>query len=114
MQTIARTFALTLALVSGACGKDSACGELTAKIAKSAGVSKDQVSTLVDKELTGPSGEALKGDQREAACKMIVSDKDALEGYTGEKGMMPARGGAPNLSDDEVKAAVDFMVAKSE
>ncbi len=40
--------------------------------------------------------------------------KHAIEGFTGAKGMMPARGGAATLSDDDVKAAVDFMVAKSQ
>lgn len=39
--------------------------------------------------------------------------KHALEGFTGAKGMMPARGGAASLSDAEVKAAVDFMADKS-
>lgn len=40
--------------------------------------------------------------------------KHALEGYTGAKGMMPARGGAATLSDDEVKEAVNHMVSLSQ
>ncbi|MBA5686831.1 c-type cytochrome [Rugamonas apoptosis] len=35
--------------------------------------------------------------------------KSAMDGVK----MMPPRGGNPGLKDDEVKAAVDFMVAKS-
>ena len=34
----------------------------------------------------------------------------AINGYTGELGMMPAKGGNPALSDEEVKAAVDYII----
>lgn len=40
--------------------------------------------------------------------------KNAIEGYVGEQGyMMPARGGGNN-TDEEVKAAVDYMVSQSQ
>jgi cytochrome c5 len=34
----------------------------------------------------------------------------AINGFQGEAGMMPARGGNTSLSDDEVRAAVDYML----
>ena len=33
----------------------------------------------------------------------------AIKGYQGNTGMMPPKGGAMSLSDDEIKAAVDYM-----
>ncbi|HCX88784.1 MAG TPA: cytochrome c5 family protein, partial [Gammaproteobacteria bacterium] len=39
---------------------------------------------------------------------------NAIQGFQGEAGMMPAKGGNMALSDGEVKAAVDHMVALSQ
>ncbi|MCK2087258.1 c-type cytochrome [Thauera aromatica] len=65
----------------------------------------------------GVAGAPMPGNKDEWAPRIAQGEetlyKHALEGFTGAKGMMPARGGGTSLSDDEVKAAVDYMVAKS-
>ncbi len=65
----------------------------------------------------GVAGAPKPGDKADWAPR-IAQGKDtlykhAIEGFTGSKGVMPARGGAASLTDDEVKAAVDFMADQS-
>lgn len=65
---------------------------------------------------SGAAGAPRFGDKADwdprIAQGMDVLYKHALEGYTGAKGMMPARGGSATLSDEQVKAAVNYMVDK--
>jgi cytochrome c5 len=66
---------------------------------------------------SGVAGAPKVGDKADWGPR-IAQGKDtlykhAIEGFTGAKGMMPPRGGGSSLSDDEVKAAVDFMAAQS-
>lgn len=56
-------------------------------------------------------------DRREDWRQRIVAGSDtlvnhAISGYRGEHGLMPARGGNPSLGDDEVRAAVDYMLSR--
>ena len=39
--------------------------------------------------------------------------KKAISGFTGSVGVMPPKGGNPALTDDQVKATVEWMVAQS-
>lgn len=67
---------------------------------------------------SGLAGAPKPGNKDEWAPRiakgMDVLHKHAIEGFTGDSGMMPARGGNASLSDEEVMAAVDFMVAQSQ
>lgn len=65
----------------------------------------------------GVAGAPKPGDKADWGPR-IAQGKDtlykhAIEGFTGAKGMMPARGGGTTLTDDEVKAAVDYMADQS-
>lgn len=65
----------------------------------------------------GVAGAPKPGDKENWAPRIAQGTetlyKHSIEGYTGNSSMMPARGGNPKLTDDEMKAAVDFMVAQS-
>lgn len=64
-------------------------------------------------------GGAPRSDDRAAWAPRIAQGnatlyKHALEGFNGKSGVMPAKGGRADLSDDLVKAAVDYMVTKAQ
>lgn len=66
---------------------------------------------------TGVAGAPKVGDK--AAWEPRIAQgtevlyKHAIGGFTGKSGTMPPKGGRTDLSDDEVKAAVDYMVSKA-
>lgn len=64
---------------------------------------------------TGTAGAPKPGDKADWEPRLAqgvdVLYKHAIEGFTGSKGVMPARGGAGNLGDDEIKATVDYMLS---
>lgn len=66
---------------------------------------------------TGAAGAPKVGDK--AAWKSHIAKgkatlyKHAIHGFKGSKGFMPAKGGRSDLTDAQVKAAVDYMVSMS-
>ncbi|MEW6559343.1 MAG: c-type cytochrome [Pseudomonadota bacterium] len=73
-------------------------------------------STCIACHGAGVAGAPKVGDK--AAWAPIIAQGDAvlydraIHGYTGKHGVMPPKGGS-TASDDDVKAAVDYMVAQS-
>ncbi|MBU1191199.1 MAG: c-type cytochrome [Gammaproteobacteria bacterium] len=67
---------------------------------------------------TGAAGAPKNGDKANWAPRiaqgMDTLNKHAIEGFKGAVGYMPPKGGFTALSDDEVKAAVAYMVSQSQ
>lgn len=67
---------------------------------------------------SGAAGAPIPGNKDDwgprIAQGMDVLYLHSIEGFTGQKGMMPAKGGNPSLSDEDTKAAVDYMVELSQ
>ncbi len=66
---------------------------------------------------TGAAGAPKIGDKANWKPRIAQGTetlyKNAIKGYQGKNGVMPAKGGRADLSDDAVKAAVDYMVSQS-
>ena len=65
----------------------------------------------------GIAGAPKIGDSEDWSARMTqgmeILIEHAIQGYQGEAGVMPAKGGNPALSDEEVTAAVQYMVDNS-
>ena len=117
---------LSLALLS-ACGQKESAGPAAAPapapVAAPAPAAAPVAENTVGKSVfgkvcamchaVGAAGAPKPGDKADWAPRIAQGNdmlyKHALEGFTGAKGMMPPRGANAALSDDEVKAAVNYM-----
>lgn len=65
----------------------------------------------------GVAGAPKLGDKAAWAPRIAQGNETlythSIKGFQGKAGMMPAKGGNVSLSDADVKAAVDYMVAQS-
>lgn len=115
--------ALSLALLS-ACGQNDAAAPTLVAVPAAAPAPAPVAENTVGKSVygkvcsmchaIGAAGAPKPGDKADwgprIAQGMELLNKHALEGFTGAKGQMPARGASTTLTDDEVKAAVAYMV----
>jgi len=133
MKKASLILAISLATLLGACGKQESAPEAAAPAAPEAAApapaameKHEETANDVGKKVfgavcalchaSGAAGAPVFGNKADweprIAQGMDVLYKHALEGFNGAKGAMPARGGNPKLTDDEVKAAVNYMVDK--
>ena len=65
---------------------------------------------------TGTAGAPVLGSKADWEPRIAQGKETlyshAINGFTGTKGAMPAKGANAGLSDEDVKAAVDYMTAK--
>ena len=68
--------------------------------------------------MPGVAGAPKLGDKEAWAARIAqgieVMYGHAIQGFQGQTGVMPAKGGFVHLSDDDVKAAIDYMVSQSQ
>ena len=135
MKKTTLVLAISLAVLLAACGKqESAAPEASAPalpeaaapvatpMAEPAMAENTQGKSVFNKtcalcHAVGAAGAPKPGDQADWGPRIAqgkdVLYKHAMEGFTGAKGVMPARGGNAKLTDDEVKAGVDYMADQS-
>lgn len=86
--------------------------------AKASAGQSTYAATCVACHGTGVLGSPKLGDKVDWQAR-IARGRDtlyqhAINGYTGQKGVMPPKGGNAALPDTEVRAAVDYMITQSQ
>ncbi|MGB0134462.1 c-type cytochrome [Dokdonella sp.] len=65
---------------------------------------------------TGAGGSPTLADKAAWTSRIAQGEetlvKHAIEGYTGSAGMMPAKGGNPALTDEQVTVTVEWMISQ--
>ncbi len=104
---------------SGAAGAAVAAATTVAAPAAPAAVDGKKVydTACTACHAAGIAGAPKSGDKAAWAPRIAqganVLYDHAIKGFQGKAGVMPAKGGNTSLSDADVKAAVDYMVAGS-
>ena len=62
---------------------------------------------------SGAAGSPIIGNRQQWAERISEGKEHLYEQAINGVGVMPAKGGVPTFSDDEVKAAVDYIISKS-
>lgn len=129
MKHLTLTLALCGAALLAACGKQetpapaapaapaAATAPAPAAVAENTAGKSVYNKTCALCHAAGVAGAPKPGDKADWGPRIAQGNevlyKHAIEGFTGAKGQMPARGGAATLTDDEVKSAVNHMVEAS-
>jgi cytochrome c5 len=133
MKHLTLTLALCAAALLAACGKKETAAPAAPAAATAPAAAPATITAAAPAENTvgksvfnktcalchaaGVAGAPKPGDKADWGPRIAQGNdvlyKHAMEGFTGAKGQMPPRGGAPTLTDDEMKAAVNYMVDAS-
>jgi len=117
MQVKRLVFATAVVLVLGACSKQEAPALAATTPGGNVGEDVYRKACRACHEL-GIAGAPKLGDASDwgprIAQGMDVLHEHSLKGFTGKKGVMPAKGGFTSLSEQEVTAAVDYMVSRAQ
>ena len=96
--------------------------ETSTAVAAKAGDDKQAESTYKSKCVAchggGIAGAPKLGDKAAWAARIAQGDEvllqHAIKGFKGDTGYMPPKGGFMTLSDEEISAAVQYMVSQSQ